>query len=87
MGPILTEDQATNLARGFTNEDIIRAVFSIPSNKAPSSYGFNSTFFKESWRIMGEDVCKVGQSFFETGQLLKEVNYAKLTLIPKVQHP
>lgn len=86
-GQILNEQQQNFLTQDFTDEDIKQAIFSIPGSKAPGPDGYNSTFFKASWSIIGGDVCKAVRDFFNTGQLLKELNCTKLTLIPKVTHP
>ncbi|KAL2922745.1 hypothetical protein RDABS01_014236, partial [Bienertia sinuspersici] len=64
LGACLSEDQATSLIREFTNDEIKKALFSIPGSKAPGPDGFNSTFYKESWPIIGEDVCKAIKDFF-----------------------
>uniref|UniRef100_A0A2N9FAP0 Reverse transcriptase domain-containing protein n=1 Tax=Fagus sylvatica TaxID=28930 RepID=A0A2N9FAP0_FAGSY len=57
------------------------------SDKAPGPDGFTACFFKKSWPIVGSDVCKAVQSFFQSGALLKEVNSTIITLVPKVPNP
>lgn len=49
-------------------------MFSIPGKKAPGPDGFNSTFFKLAWNIIGDDVADAILQFFANGKLLKEIN-------------
>ncbi|GJU81521.1 hypothetical protein Tco_1283886 [Tanacetum coccineum] len=59
------------------------AMFSIGDDRAPGPNGFTSAFFKRSWDIVGNDVCRAVREFFNNGQLLKEINHTFLALIPK----
>ncbi|KAL2937102.1 hypothetical protein RDABS01_020551 [Bienertia sinuspersici] len=86
-GPRFDAQQAQMLTHHVTDEEIKKAMFSIPGKKAPGPDGFNSTFFKESWHITGPEVCEAVRDFFVHGRMLKEVNCTRLTLIPKVSHP
>lgn len=87
MGARITDQQADYLTMEFSDQDIKDAFFSIPGSKAPGPDGFNSTFFKEAWHIVGEEVCNAVRDFFHEGKLLKQINCTKLTLIPKSQFP
>lgn len=58
-----------------------------PGVKAPGPDGYNSSFFKMAWPVIGEDIISAVQQFFENGKLLKELNCTTLTLIPKVDAP
>lgn len=87
LGQVLTDAQAHALTLDFTDKEIKDALFSIPGAKAPGPDGFNSTFFKETWPITGDEVCSAVKDFFTHGKLLKQINCTKLTLIPKVHPP
>ncbi|XP_074266725.1 uncharacterized protein LOC141590006 [Silene latifolia] len=56
-------------------------------NKAPGPDGFSSAFFKDSWKIIGDEVCDIVQDFFHSGKFLKQLNSTILTLIPKCKMP
>ncbi|KAL2943764.1 hypothetical protein RDABS01_032111, partial [Bienertia sinuspersici] len=86
-GLIVTEEQAKYLTMEFTKEDIRKAFFSIPGNKASGLDGYNSTFFKEASDLIGDEVSQAVKDFFDTSKLLSDDNCTRLTLIPKVQHP
>nr|GEY40675.1 hypothetical protein [Tanacetum cinerariifolium] len=72
------------MVRNVTNEEIKSAMFSIGDDRAPGPDGFTSAFFKKSWNIVGDDICKAVRDFFSNGKLLKETNHTFLALIPKV---
>ncbi|XP_020259105.1 uncharacterized protein LOC109835548 [Asparagus officinalis] len=69
-GPCLDDSQASSLIASITNEEIRNAIFSMPDNKAPGPDGYNATFFKSSWSIVGDEVTQAIADFFRTGKLL-----------------
>lgn len=87
LGALVSDQQAEYLTMEFSDKEIKEAFFSIPGAKAPGPDGYNSTFFKMAWPIIGEEICTAVKDFFQHGKLLKQINSTKLTLIPKVQYP
>ncbi|GJZ35720.1 hypothetical protein Tco_0581537 [Tanacetum coccineum] len=83
----LPVSEALNLVRSVSNEEIKLALFDIDGNKAPGPDGFSSQFFKDSWSVVGDDVCKAVRDFFSNGKLLKEINATVISLVPKVASP
>ncbi|KAL2901547.1 hypothetical protein RDABS01_026629 [Bienertia sinuspersici] len=75
------------LTQDFSYEEIKEALISIPGSKTPGPDGYNSTFFKASWHIIGRDIFEAIHDFIYTGKLLKELNCKKLTLILKLVTP
>ena len=71
----------------FSSEEIKKTIWDIPQDKSPSLDGYNSTFYKATWSIVGTDVVKGIQNFFKNGKLLKSWNITGITLIPKVPCP
>lgn len=53
---ILDNRQKDLLNYTFTVEDVKRAIFSIPKEKAPALEGYNSLFFKHYWDTIVEEV-------------------------------
>ncbi|KAL2937498.1 LINE-1 reverse transcriptase-like protein [Bienertia sinuspersici] len=86
-GQIISAEQAQCLMRPFSMEDVKNALFSIDGGKSPGPDGFNSSFFKLSWPILGNEISAVVLDFFQTGRLLREINNTNITLIPKVNNP
>ena len=80
----ITAEDCALLADPVTPEEIRQAMFSILGNKAPGLDGFNSFFFKHTWEVIGGLVVQAIQNFFNTGQLVKEINTTIITLILKI---
>ncbi|XP_074299886.1 uncharacterized protein LOC141631065 [Silene latifolia] len=47
----------------------------------------NSGFFKESWDVIGQEICGAVSDFFVTGRLITQLNATNVTLIPKIERP
>lgn len=45
--------------------------------------GFNINFFKDFWSLIKGDIVKVFEEFYEHGKLVRGLNAAFITLIPK----
>lgn len=66
-----------------SDTEIKAAVFSLPRNKAPGPDGFTVDFFISSWDLVGQDLIKAVRHFFNTSDMLRQVNATVITLIPK----
>ncbi|XP_074265941.1 uncharacterized protein LOC141588396 [Silene latifolia] len=86
-GPCCSEDHWSILAKPITSAEVKACLFSIPSCKSPSPDGYNSQFYKDSWDVVAEEVCAAIINFFDSGQLLTQVNATVITLIPKIDRP
>ncbi|XP_074299375.1 uncharacterized protein LOC141630457 [Silene latifolia] len=71
----------------FFHGEIKDAVFSISDHKALGPDGFSSSFFKDSWSVIGKDVCEAIVDVFRTEKFLKQLNSTTITLIPKCKMP
>ncbi|XP_026417267.1 uncharacterized protein LOC113312744 [Papaver somniferum] len=81
------QDDVADLIRPVTREEVILALNSIGSSKAPGPDGFSSHFFKTSLSIVGDDLVAAVQKFFTKSKLLKEINSTFITLIAKSKNP
>ncbi|KAL9243816.1 hypothetical protein vseg_017658 [Gypsophila vaccaria] len=86
-GNSCVEEHWALLHTPITLDEIKHTLFSIPATKSPGPDGFTSQFFKDDWDIVGVDVSKAILNFFDTGQLLSELNATVITLIPKLDRP
>ncbi|KAL0292727.1 UNVERIFIED_CONTAM: hypothetical protein Scaly_3154100 [Sesamum calycinum] len=84
---LISEDEATQITSPFQRHEIKEVLFDINEDSAPGPDGFSSGFFKSSWAVIGEDVCRAVMEFFNHDRLLKQLNTTLITLIPKVQLP
>ena len=82
-GKLLEAEQANLLLREVTEEEIKSALFSIGEDKAPGPDGYTSCFYKKAWNVIGRDFIKAVKEFFDSGQILKQINHSVLALIPK----
>ncbi|GJV53840.1 RNA-directed DNA polymerase, eukaryota, reverse transcriptase zinc-binding domain protein, partial [Tanacetum coccineum] len=83
----LEENEAMEMISEVTDLEIKNAVFDIGDAKAPRPDGFTFKFFKNTWKIVGKDVCSAMRDFFNNGKLLGEVNATLISLVPKVTQP
>lgn len=81
----VSEEDANGLELPVTNDEIVYALSTIDSDKAPWPDGFSSHFFKRCWRIIGTDFIKAIKSCFSSSKILGEVNATLICLIPKTQ--
>ncbi|GJY39026.1 hypothetical protein Tco_0425390 [Tanacetum coccineum] len=83
----LTVDDALNVVRVISDQEVKEAIFSMGNDKSPGPDGYTVAFFKEAWDTVGSDVTYVVREFFVNGRLLKEINHTIIALIPKVKAP
>ncbi|XP_074297212.1 uncharacterized protein LOC141627913 [Silene latifolia] len=83
----LSIQQEHELLAPVADEEVKRAMISIPGNKARGPDGYGSQFYKDAWPIVGKEVTIDVRNVIQTGKLLKECNATILTLIPKVEVP
>ncbi|KAK6162199.1 hypothetical protein DH2020_002040 [Rehmannia glutinosa] len=86
VGPSISLEQASNLERDISRQEIRDALFDIGEDKSLGPDGFNSCFFKNSWQIVGDDFCAAIEEFFVNGSLLKQINHTVIALVPKGRH-
>ncbi|KAK4382386.1 hypothetical protein Sango_2876400 [Sesamum angolense] len=85
-GPSLTSELASNLYRAVTPAEVKTVVFQISDNKAPDPDGYTSCFFKKTWNIVGDLICRAVMDFFRSGRMLRQLNHTIIALVPKSEH-
>lgn len=70
-----------------TNEEVLKMVKSLPKSKAPGIDGLTAEFIIHHWETVKDDYLAAILHFFTTKRMLRSLNLATLTLIPKVQQP
>ncbi|GJS97983.1 hypothetical protein Tco_0819153 [Tanacetum coccineum] len=83
----LNDQDAQDMVREISNQEVKDAIFSIGDDKSPGPDGFTAAFFKEAWNIIANDVYLAVREFFRNGTLLKEINHTIIALLPKVKSP
>lgn len=75
--------QNESLVREFTDEEVRKVFFSMPSNKFLGPDCYKCEFFRAAWHVIGKYFIVAIQSFFRKDFLPKGINLAILALIPK----
>jgi hypothetical protein len=81
--PVITEDDNILLCSIPTKIEVIKALSSLGSTKAPGPDGFTALFYKKYWPYVRKDVLACIESFFNHNHLLKEQNHTYIALVPK----
>ncbi|GJY27406.1 reverse transcriptase domain-containing protein [Tanacetum coccineum] len=79
----LEENEALDMTRPVTRQEVKSALFSMGNDKSPGPDGYTAAFFKESWDIVADDFVAAVCEFFINGKLLRELNHTIIALIPK----
>ncbi|XP_060969488.1 uncharacterized protein LOC133036771 [Cannabis sativa] len=77
----------SELRQVVTVEEVKKAVFQMHPDKSPGPDGMTPAFYQKCWSIVGSDVVKVVQKFFETGEFEEGCGDANIVLIPKKKNP
>jgi hypothetical protein len=80
---VITDDDNNFLCSIPTEPEVISALFSLGSTKAPVPDGFTALFYKKYWPFVRADVLACIGNFFINKHLLNEQNYTFIALVPK----
>ncbi|GJW39889.1 RNA-directed DNA polymerase, eukaryota, partial [Tanacetum coccineum] len=80
----LSQEQAADLERGVSRDEICSAVWDYEENKSPGPDGFTFEFFRRYWEFIRPDFCDAVEYFFVNGSFSKGCNSSFIALIPKV---
>ncbi|GJZ61711.1 RNA-directed DNA polymerase, eukaryota [Tanacetum coccineum] len=83
----LSSDQAFELEKQVSTDEIRTAVWACGENKSPGPDGFTFEFFRKFWDTIGPDLCLAVEWFFDHGSFSRGCNSSFIALIPKVQDP
>ncbi|XP_038990688.1 uncharacterized protein LOC120113688 [Hibiscus syriacus] len=83
----LSVDQAANLIKVISKEEIKDGFFTQGNDKAPGPDSYSPLFFKKSWPIIENDINAVVQQFFKESFLLPVFNATSIALIPEIPNP
>jgi hypothetical protein len=81
---LVTSDECRSLEAPFSDHEIKEGVFSCYPEGSPRPDGLPFLFFQKFWDIVGDDICSLFAKFHSGRLELFRLNFAILTLIPKV---
>jgi len=86
--PLLVRpEDNSDLNRPFTEEEVIKVIWSMDSDKAPGPDGFTIHFYKMCWDIIKTDLLKMIKGFRNKAKVGGGTNSTYLALIPKESNP
>ncbi|XP_061993460.1 uncharacterized protein LOC133711342 [Rosa rugosa] len=85
--PSVSEDLNLSFCAPYSSEEVREALFQMYPTKSPGPDGMPPLFFQHYWESIGTDVTEVVHNFLHSGQLLKQINFTHICLIPKVDSP
>ena len=81
----MSPDMINVLSSEFSVDEVKMALFQIGPTKAPRPDGMNAHFYKKFWHIVGTDVTHAVLEFLNNGNMLTDINYTHIVLIPKIK--
>ena len=75
------------LTSDYSAEEVKVALFQMGPTKALGPNGMNALFYQKFWHIVGDNVVVVVLDFLNSGNIVPEINYTHIVLIPKVKYP
>ncbi|XP_024200181.1 uncharacterized protein LOC112203446 [Rosa chinensis] len=85
--PVVTPEMNSQFCSPYTQDEVRCALFQMYPTTSPWPDGMPPLFFQHYWEHIGGDVLEAVQSFLQTGQLLKKINFTHICLIPKINNP
>ncbi|KAM6556148.1 hypothetical protein CsatB_003167 [Cannabis sativa] len=83
----LSDTDKSLLSEVFSLDEIEKAFFQLPLNKAPGPDDFNSHFYKANWHAVRREVLEAASRFLNGNVNVAPLNNTLITLIPKVKQP
>ncbi|GKB14420.1 hypothetical protein Tco_0848343, partial [Tanacetum coccineum] len=87
LNPVVSETMNIQLQSCVSDSEIIKATKKLGGLKAPGEDGFPGMFYQKYWNLIRSSSCKAVRFFFETGNMLPELNKTLVVLIPKSSSP
>ena len=79
----VTLDMLEVLSSEYSVEEVKAALFQMGPTKTPRHDGMNALFYQKFWQIVRDDVTDAVLDFLNSGNMLPEINYTHIMLIPK----
>lgn len=87
MEPRIHETMSVDLARGFTNDEVVKTLRQVHHSKALGPDAMTCLFFQHHWHIIGLYITKDILLDLNSGQIPLALNHTFITLIIKKIQP
>lgn len=84
---LISPEDKSDLCKPVSEEEIIKVIWSMDSDKAPGPDGFTIHFYKVCWDIIKHDLQKMIRGFMTKAKVGGSTNSTYLALIPKDSNP
>lgn len=84
---LISPENNAELCKPVTEEEIIKTIWSMDSDKAPGPDGFSIHFYKVCWDIIKYDLQRMVRGFMSKAKVGGSTNSTYLALIPKESNP
>nr|KYP57513.1 Retrovirus-related Pol polyprotein LINE-1 [Cajanus cajan] len=81
----LEDNELASIGSPIGNNEILSAIKSMGSFKAPGPDGLQAIFYQSQWDVVGNSVCQLIHEIEENPQKIAEINETLIVLIPKVE--
>ena len=78
-------DMLNVLSNKFSVDEVKTALSQMGPTKALGLDDMNALFYQKFWHIVGTDVAYVVLDFLNNGNILTDINYTHIVLIPKIK--
>ena len=81
----MTTNMKEELSRPYNVEEVKASLFQMGPTKALGPDGMNALSYQKFWHIVGNDVSSAVLDFLNFGNMILEINYTHIVLIPKIK--
>jgi hypothetical protein len=81
--PVISAEENQILCSIPTEDEVVKALSSLGSSKAPGPDGFTALFYKKYWSVVRGAILNCVWDFFLHKNLSREQNHTFITLVPK----
>ena len=82
---MVSSEENTDLMIPYSEEEIFFVINKASPNSTSGPDGFSIPFFKKFWHILKELICEVIQGYCLGTVDISRLNYAVISLIPKIK--
>ena len=87
LNAVMNSDMQEVYTNEFTAEKIKATLFQMGPTKASGPDGMNALFYQKFWHIVGNDGINAVLDFSNSSNMVPDINYTHIVLIPKVKFP